>query len=617
MKAAKTALQRHKRNSMPRHVLGFLAQDPSGQYRPDIDGLRAVAVMAVILYHAGVSGLSGGYVGVDVFFVISGFLITRNIVAGIEAGNFRLVEFYHRRARRLLPALFVTILMTLVFSLVFLRPEYLRQAYDAAIYAVLSASNIYFWLETDYFGNAAHTKPLLHTWSLAVEEQFYLIWPALLLFLMRWPRPAILLGALLTITVVSIVLSEIFLPTHPAAVFYLLPFRMGELAIGAMCVWLRPARAAPVWVREAVTLIAFAAIAASIVLYTEETPFPGVASLPPVLATAAIIALGASPVAGAVLSWRPVVAIGLISYSMYLVHWPILVFLRAETLSDPSALQAAGVVLVTIAVSTLMYWVIERPVRKGLSRPGALRAGGVAAAVAVSASVLITVAAWGWTPQAPQGRTQMEMADLETVRRDQARERIEALKSPCNLGSLPEHESGAYDLSSCLRLVSGAPDVLIIGSSYATGDAHMLRMAYPEANVLQLTSPGCLPRRQLQDQANHCGRIVQALRAFVASQPDLGGVIISHNWRRPTVRFIPDILREIEGLDAPSVILGPRGRLSAPLLDYLGALEAFDGDHRVRGACLSSLVRGSVPVRRLRQHRPERARAARKHHRPC
>ena len=504
--------------------------------------------------------------------MISGYLITRNIFVDIEQDRFTFSNFYHRRARRLLPALFATILATLIASIFFLRPEYLADTYRSAMYAVLSASNILFWLEADYFANAAHVKPLLHTWSLAVEEQFYLIWPALLVLLAQFRRKSVILSVLALMTVISLVLAEYYVSRNPAAVFYLLPFRIGELAIGAMCVWLRPSRALPTLLQEIMTLAGLAAILASSCLYNSETPFPGLYSLPPVLGTAMIILCGASRFGGVLLSSRPVVAIGLISYSMYLVHWPIIVFLRMSTLTELAVWHGLGVLAASMSLAAALYWTVERPLRYGINRPGALGAPAAGFLAVTVGAALVFISAHGWAQQGWPGRFGVDFVELETVRQQQVKERRLMLRDDCNIGSMPRHKQGELNLDECFRLSPDRPNVMIIGSSFASGDAEVLKLAYPEVNFLQLSSPGCLPSVTPEKGPELCAKISRALYDFLQDGPPVDAVIISHNWRKPNFRELPAMLAGFAEQDIPVVIFGPRGRLRAPLVDVLNLL---------------------------------------------
>ena len=340
-------------------------QKLGGRYRPDIDGLRTIAVLAVLFFHLDIALFSGGYVGVDVFFVISGFLITRNIVNDIEAERFRFSNFYVRRARRLFPALFFTLALTLAVGAFILTPDHMARLGNSLIFALFSLSNFYFWSASGYFDTAAELKPLLHTWSLSVEEQYYLIWPAILVALMSRKSPRLVLCILVLTGLLSLYFTETWLSTDGAGAFYLPMFRVIEFAFGAVCVWAcrypPPTNAAA----EILTALGLAMIALAVFAYDRETRFPGLAALTPCFGTALLIYAGPAKYLGRILDNRLCVGIGLTSYSLYLVHWPIIVYYKYWKLEPLSPLDQTIIVAVSIALATWMYFFIERPFRFG------------------------------------------------------------------------------------------------------------------------------------------------------------------------------------------------------------------------------------------------------------
>jgi peptidoglycan/LPS O-acetylase OafA/YrhL len=334
-------------------------------YRADLDGLRAVAVGLVLLFHADLA-VAGGFVGVDVFFVLSGYLITGLVLRDLTAGTFRLSEFWARRVRRLAPAALVMTLVTLGVGAVVLFPADFEELGQSAIAHPLLVANVFFWRKTGYFDGPADLKPLLHTWSLAVEEQFYLLYPLLLLIAARWPRRW-LFGGLAVLAAVSFAGSMWGVAHRPGAAFFLLPSRMWEMLLGGL-LWSLPApQRWPARAMHTLGWMGAAALAVVAVCYTSTTPFPGWAALPPCLATAAIVYAGGHPRAGlrAVLAWGPLVTLGQMSYSLYLWHWPVCVFLRYR-LGDDFTL---GPRLVALGVSLLAAWLswrfIELPCRHG------------------------------------------------------------------------------------------------------------------------------------------------------------------------------------------------------------------------------------------------------------
>jgi peptidoglycan/LPS O-acetylase OafA/YrhL len=328
-------------------------------YRPDIDGLRAVAVLCVLAFHLDI--VSGGYVGVDVFFVISGYLITGLIAKQTARGSFRLSEFFVRRVRRLGPALLVTISVTFALSCLLLSPQHLERLGGSAASALLSVSNVFFWREAGYFDVAADVKPLLHTWSLGVEEQFYLVWPAVLLFLLRF-RTATILIVIALGSAVTLILVESLRAEHTDAVFFLSPFRAVEFAIGALLVWM-PRKAGGV---EAETALVggLGLILWPVSTYTIYTPFPGLLALIPCAGAALVIYGGQARYSGWLLRNEGARQLGLISYSLYLVHWPLIVLLGYSAAGSLGLPEKAGLAVASIVLAVLLYRYIETPFRK-------------------------------------------------------------------------------------------------------------------------------------------------------------------------------------------------------------------------------------------------------------
>lgn len=340
-------------------------------YRSDIDGLRAVAVLSVVVHHLSADFLPGGYVGVDVVFVISGYLITGIISREMAEGRFSFLRFYERRTRRIFPALFAMLALTLIASYWVLLPSDLISTLRGALGTLFFSSNIVFWrdLARGYFAATdASLNPLLHTWSLSVEEQFYLLFPVLLLLCYRYARNYTIL-VLLLCGIASLVSAALLLKSKGVAVFFLSPFRAWELLVGSLLALNAVPLLKSRFIREAAASIGLLAIAASLVLYDTETPFPGLSALVPVLGTAAIIHAGASgdSVMGRVLSLRPLTYLGLISYSLYLWHWPIIVLARYASGMEPLTHQLHWLFLVSLLMASLSYHFVEQPFRRGLT----------------------------------------------------------------------------------------------------------------------------------------------------------------------------------------------------------------------------------------------------------
>ncbi|MEZ5479762.1 MAG: acyltransferase [Thiolinea sp.] len=332
-------------------------------YRKEIDGLRALAVVPVILFHAGLSAFSGGFVGVDIFFVISGYLITSIIINELDAGHFTIAGFYERRARRILPALFFVMLVSLPFAWWILLPHELEAFARSMIAVVIFASNLLFWQESDYFATDSELIPLLHTWSLAVEEQYYVLFPLLLwgVWKLGLRRVALIIGS---IALLSLGLAEWGWRHDAAANFYLLPSRAWELMAGAGCALYLYRHPPPTGqLAQGASLLGLLLILFSIVWLDESVPFPSVYALPPVIGTALIILFAhGSSWTGRLLSLPLLVSIGLISYSAYLWHQPMFAFARLYWL-EPGLITLLSLALLAFVLAWISWRFVERPFR--------------------------------------------------------------------------------------------------------------------------------------------------------------------------------------------------------------------------------------------------------------
>jgi len=377
-------------------------------YRPDIDGLRAVAILGVVAYHVGIPGITGGFTGVDVFFVISGFLITQLLVRQVDAsGHLSLAEFYARRMRRILPALGVVIGTTLIAGMFILPPTGdRRQMIESALASLGFVANQFFLVNTaGYFDGPSELKPLLHLWSLSVEEQFYILWP-LTLILVTLIAPAakrrtwfrITIGA---ITLTSFLLSVMLVKAHQSMAFFIAPARAWELGIGALLSLDSPAFSSRL--RSAGPVLSWSGSALIIAAYTLIEPtssFPGSHALLPVMGAGLIIygnALATDNLCARLLKTRPMVSIGILSYAWYLWHWPLLSFARSERLMAPNIAIDTVMVALALALAALTLRYVENPIRygatlRGRSRKSVLQIG--IASMLVLAAGAASLLAW-------------------------------------------------------------------------------------------------------------------------------------------------------------------------------------------------------------------------------
>ena len=338
------------------------------KYRSEIDGLRAIAVLPVILFHAGVSWVKGGFVGVDIFFVISGYLITSIILSDVAAGKFSIVDFYERRFRRILPALFFVIACTWIPASFWLMPSEMKAFSQSLVSVSLFASNILFWKTSGYFDTVTELKPLLHTWSLGVEEQFYLFFPLIILLLWKFGRSRLIVPTLIAISAVSLLAAEWFVSHSPMLSFYWLPFRAWELLAGSLsaCYLRRYSQENHGAILNQIgSLAGLGLLLLGIFTFEKIMPFPGLSALVPVMGAVWII-LFATPDTwvGKLLSWKPMVQIGLISYSAYLWHNPLFALARIRSEFPVESLPLMlGLAALSLVLAYLTWEYVEAPFR--------------------------------------------------------------------------------------------------------------------------------------------------------------------------------------------------------------------------------------------------------------
>ncbi len=335
-------------------------------YRREIDGLRALAVLPVILFHAGFETFSGGFVGVDVFFVISGYLIAAIILTELEQGKFSIVDFYERRARRILPALFLVMLVCIPFAWFWLLPSDMKDFSQSLVAVSVFASNILFWRESGYFDTAAELKPLLHTWSLAVEEQYYVLFPLFLMLFWRLGKRLVLV-TLGLVFVASLAVAQWGAYAKPAAAFYLLPTRGWELLIGAFAAFYLSQASRKEFGKAASEVggwLGVALILYAVFAYSKATPFPGLYALVPTLGTVLIILFATQRTSvGKFVGNKAFVSVGLISYSAYLWHQPLFAFARQRSLTEPSHIVFFALSVLALVFAYFSWRFVEAPFR--------------------------------------------------------------------------------------------------------------------------------------------------------------------------------------------------------------------------------------------------------------
>lgn len=442
------------------------------QYRPDIDGQRGLAVVCVLLFHLDIAGFAGGFVGVDMFFVVSGFLITALLRRDVEQKSFSFAGFYVRRVRRIVPALAATVLATAFAAWVLLAPLGRPDVLLSAIHAMLGISNITFWSGSGYFDAQAAFKPLLHTWSLGVEEQFYLLWPAILLALLAPRRKWIAPVGILLIGVVSLALANA--PWFGrSTVFFLAPFRSWEFAAGALATWIHPGLRRDSLACEVCGVLGLVLTTAAVTLLDVRT-VP--ATLPSMVAAAASVLLllgGESRYSGRLLRSRGAVALGRVSYSLYLVHWPLISLYRYWTLAPPSMAEKIGLALAALGGAVLLFRVVERPFRYGWKRLPPLA---VLTPVAVVYVLLVALLA----PARPHWFAEALASDVVMREKDR---RFQTIGEVCS--------RKGWD--RCNEPVPGKVNVLVVGDSTAVDGYNAVHVVMPDASLSLSTLAGCPP----------------------------------------------------------------------------------------------------------------------------
>jgi peptidoglycan/LPS O-acetylase OafA/YrhL len=505
------------------------------RYRADIDGLRALAVIPVVLFHAGTPWFQGGYVGVDVFFVISGYLITSIIVGELDAKSFSLLSFYERRIRRIFPALVVVLAFCLVTGFALLTPadyQTLGQSTDAA---ALFLSNIFFWKHASYFDVAASEKPLLHTWSLAIEEQYYLFYPLILIALTsissRIRGPAILLGGL-----ASFAFCAVMVNVKPSATFYLAPARAWELLFGGLIALNWVPLSENRTINRSAALLGLACIFIPVIVYTPTTRFPGITALPPVIGAVLLIWSGFNhrTLVHSWLSSRPMMAIGKVSYSLYLWHYPLLAFAGYMTLRGLGPVAAAAVCLVAFMASLLSLQFVEKPFRFHGATGSIPRI--VAVAVAGMAIVVVGGTLVALSDGFPGRMTAAASHLLASEREQEAvhhwecmsiEQRIVNPKEACKLGSQ-----------------DARPSALLWGDSHAVVTATALEQSAVRNNAAFLfaASVDCPiglgfsidastgPEFVSTPGYRFCGQYNKEMAELALSSPDIRNVVLVSRW---------------------------------------------------------------------------------------
>ena len=432
------------------------------QYRPDIDGLRAIAILSVIAFHAGIPALQGGFAGVDIFFVVSGYLIGGIVYREASANSFSFANFYQRRAKRILPALFGVLIFSYIVALLLLSPRELRQFAATALAAIFSSSNVQIWLTTGYFATSSQFNPLLMTWSLAVEEQFYALFPIALLFVVS-RRRSLVPHAIALCSIFSFGLALWAVAHHPTAAFFLLPTRAWEIGLGTVlavrsCDRQNQAPRSPFLI-HALAAVGAALLVASI-LFSKSNQFPGYAALLPVCGTLLLIETPGSFVNN-FLSAAPIVFVGRLSYSWYLWHWPMLSFAKIASDRPLSLRVTLSIAAISFVAAAASFYFLEEPFRHSKTPAPRLLLRYATLLCVVSAIPLVLLMMKGLPQREPQ-LTQVEGHAAAVT------------KDPC----LAAYGKTAPRLTpDCVAPSSATHVIALLGDSHAAALADVLRSA--------------------------------------------------------------------------------------------------------------------------------------------
>lgn len=567
------AFATEKTSVLEKGEVGHQDASKSGlRYRADIDGLRAVAVLSVLAFHIGLSQFRGGFVGVDVFFVISGYLISSIIFAEISASRFTIVGFYERRIRRIFPALFAMLAASSIAAVIYFLPNELVDYSKSMLAATSSVSNFYFWAHSGYF-DAPTSKPLLHTWSLAVEEQFYFTFPLFLLLTRRF-FPLRLRTAVALLFVASFVTSCFVVQRNPDTAFYMPYTRAWELLLGTLLsLGIFPAlRLATL--RNLVALGGIGMILWSVLCYSQETRFPGYSALLPCIGAALVIWAGETgrSLIGSVLSWRPVVFIGLISYSLYLWHWPIIILRKMGLLvglgginfGDHSAqfsvhrFDMVVEVVLSFILAVLSWKFVENPFRTGslrlTGRPLFAFAGGVM--IVFLGGATWTVLAHGFAGRFPDKALQVASV-LDTP------EEIRSMRiGSCFITT--DYHFEKYNFETCLHEDKEKKNYLLLGDSHSAMLWSAFATELKHSNVMQASTAACEPSLAPSGNDDCKEMMAYIFQRYLPTHP-IQGVFLVGRWEQKNLDSLTKLISWAKEHHLPVVVFGPVPEYDAPL----------------------------------------------------
>ncbi|WP_449758277.1 acyltransferase family protein [Erwinia persicina] len=560
------------------------------KYRADVDGLRALAVLPVIAYHMGIGGIPGGFTGVDIFFVISGYLICGIIYNSAISDNFSWLDFYKRRCLRILPPLFVVLLATMIFGYYHLLPAQFTDLSNSALAALLSASNIFFWKTTGYFDGPADLKPLLHTWSLAVEEQFYILFPVVLLRVIRLFRRRTTQVMLLVIAG-SLLLSIYGVTRKPTFTFYMLPTRAWELALGGIiAIAGLEAKTAhySAALKHGMSLAGLGLILFGFLWLDTTLPFPAWNALYPCLGSFLIILAGQQSVVSRLLALKPVVYIGMISYCLYLWHWPIIVYSRMFFNIEPGVRELV-ILALTFGLAVASRYLIEIPFRYRLAW---VSPGRIVTASVIGLAVMASGAVYKGHISNSSGQFSAEALALAQYSEYSKMPEFDYQyrRGQCFVDGKNE-EDKPFNREFCLKTSSTAKNYVMIGDSHAAHLWRAVSLAAGEGvNVIQATSAGCKPLYK-QDLRNPCTKLVDYVYDEWIPAHHIDGIIISARWAPEDIAPLRATLDHLKSRSDNIIVMGPTVEYTEALPDLLA--YQTDGRKDLVASSIKKEVRGT------------------------
>lgn len=527
------------------------------KYKSHIDGLRAFAVIPVVIFHLGSSWMPGGFIGVDVFFVISGFLIASILYEDMVNKRYSLLEFYKRRALRILPALTAVILVAAIVASLVLLPSERVELGKSIIATATFISNFYFWQDSSYFSAPAETKPLLHTWSLAVEEQFYILFPPVLFLIYKFFKSK-LVWIIFGLSAVSLLSCVLLTKNHQSAAFYLLPSRAWELGMGALLAIIMKRNELPAWTKNISGLISFIGlllVAVPVFILDKDSVFPGWVAVLPCLGSALLIGWAEYNYTGRVLSFPPFVWIGRISYSLYLWHWPVIVFWKLRYGDNLNNLDMLMLGVMSILLAVLSTYYIEKPFRNAFFRSMTPKRVVLGGGVILAGLVGIGLSSYYQMPslRGYPGKT-LAVSEVVNYRKTPDYD-IQFRTGRCLIGQ----SAGSFEdfkQDECVSFDHSKKNVLLIGDSHAAQYWGALKELFPNVNIMQATSSGCRPLLDANG-SKRCTDLRSWLFDDFIKNNKIDVVIVGGRWQVDEISLVRPTLQKLKKLTSKIILIGP------------------------------------------------------------